>query len=70
MTAIDQIQISKPHSIGAGFLQALKDKWVRYRVYRQTLKELCELSGRELADLGMHRSNLRSAAYAAAYGDQ
>lgn len=70
MTAVDQIQVLKSNAFGAGFLQALKDKWVRYSVYRKTLNELSELSGRELADLGMHRSNLRSAAYAAAYGDQ
>lgn len=39
----------------------------RRRVYRQTLNELLALSDRELADLGLHRSQLRSIAWQAAH---
>lgn len=38
------------------------------RVYRQTLRELNALSAREMADLGLNRSMIRSVAYEAAYG--
>jgi uncharacterized protein YjiS (DUF1127 family) len=36
------------------------------RVYQETLNELSKLSTRELDDMGMHRSNLRSIAQDAA----
>lgn len=45
-----------------------KEAWTRYRLYRNTLNELRELSDRELADLGLARANLRSIAYETAYG--
>jgi uncharacterized protein YjiS (DUF1127 family) len=44
--------------------------WGAHRVYRQTLRELQDLSPRELADLGLNRSTLRSVALEAAYGKQ
>lgn len=37
----------------------------RYRVFRQTLNEMGALNNRELADLGLHRSELRRVAYQA-----
>ncbi len=40
----------------------------RRKVYRQTLAELRALSGRELDDLGIHRSMITRVAYEAAYG--
>ena len=40
----------------------------QYRVYRRTLGELSALSDRELSDLGIHRSAIRSIAHKAAYG--
>lgn len=40
----------------------------RRRVYDQTLRELAALSDRDLADLGLHRSLIRSVAREAAYG--
>ncbi|WP_298261482.1 DUF1127 domain-containing protein [uncultured Litoreibacter sp.] len=53
-------------------LVALKNELVerraKYNVYRTTLNELQYLSGRELADLGMTRGNIKSVAYEAAYG--
>ena len=39
----------------------------QYRVYRNTLAELQMLGDRELADLGLNRSVLRSVAYKSAY---
>ena len=39
----------------------------RYRTYRETLTDLEALSDRELVDLGLSRSMLRSIAYKAAY---
>jgi uncharacterized protein YjiS (DUF1127 family) len=38
-----------------------------YRLYRRTLSELQELGDRELKDLGLNRSMLRSIAYKTAY---
>jgi uncharacterized protein YjiS (DUF1127 family) len=48
----------------------LADAWRAYRVYRQTLTELQALSMRELNDLGLNPSMLRTIALEAAYGKQ
>ncbi|NKX43840.1 DUF1127 domain-containing protein [Roseicyclus persicicus] len=48
----------------------LSDAWRAYRVYRHTLAELQALSPRELADLGLNPTTLRSVALEAAYGKQ
>lgn len=45
----------------------LAERYAKYKTYRETLTELQSLSGRELADLGLSRSNLKSVAYEAAY---
>lgn len=39
----------------------------RRGVYNQTVRELNELSGRDLADLGIHRTEIKRIAYEAAY---
>ena len=39
-----------------------------YIAYRQTLRELYDLSGDELADLGLHRSEIRRVAHDSVYG--
>ncbi|MFK7938303.1 MAG: DUF1127 domain-containing protein [Roseovarius sp.] len=39
-----------------------------YRNYRKTLNELSSLNARQLADLGLNRSNLRATAHEAIYG--
>ena len=52
----------------AKFLADARDYMARRSVYRQTLRELNELTERDLADLGMSRSNIRSVAYDAAWG--
>lgn len=46
----------------------LRDKWSRYKVYRDMLDELRSLSERDLADLGIHRSQINAIAIEAAYG--
>lgn len=40
----------------------------RREVYRRTWRELDGLSERDLADLGIHRTQIREVAYEAAYG--
>lgn len=50
-----------------GFFAELNDRMARAKVYRTTYAEMNALSGRELADLGIHRSELRRIAYEAAY---
>ena len=52
----------------AGVTGSLRDSWRRFRVYRQTVRELNALGDRELADLGIHRSNIGAIATEAAYG--
>ncbi|SFR43535.1 DUF1127 domain-containing protein [Litoreibacter janthinus] len=49
------------------FKDDLAERRAKHRVYVQTLNELEALSGRELADLGLCRANLKSIAYEAAY---
>ena len=44
-----------------------KDRASRARIYRTTVMELTNLSGRELADLGIHRSEIKRIAFEAAY---
>ncbi|MCA0920100.1 DUF1127 domain-containing protein [Pseudooceanicola nanhaiensis] len=39
----------------------------RYRTFRRCVSELSALSNRELSDLGMNRSMIRSVAYEEAY---
>jgi len=49
-------------------LRALGERHAHYRAYRETLRELASLSDRELSDIGMARSQIRSVAYEHAYG--
>lgn len=52
------------------FVADLRDYMARRAVYRQTLRELNELTERDLTDLGMARANIRSVAYEAAWGSK
>lgn len=45
-----------------------KARYARYKIFRDTLAEMQELTDRELADLGLSRSMIRREAYEAAYG--
>jgi uncharacterized protein YjiS (DUF1127 family) len=51
----------------SGFRSNLAERFAQYRTYRTTLNELAMLTDRELADMGMHRSNIREIAFEAAY---
>ena len=51
----------------AARLADLRTRLERRRVFRTTLNELAVLSDRELADLGLHRSEIRRIAWQAAY---
>ena len=46
---------------------SLRERNARRRLYRETLRELGQLSNRELSDLGLHRSMIRRVAWQAAY---
>ena len=45
----------------------LADRVAKFRLYRETLEELTQLTDRELEDLGLHRSILADVARTAAY---
>lgn len=49
-------------------LGALKAALARRAVYRRTVAELRALNDRDLADLGVHRSQIANLAHEAAYG--
>lgn len=48
-------------------LATLRARYARWRLYRRTLSEMAGLSNRELADLGLHRSELKRVAFMAVY---
>ncbi|WP_235905889.1 DUF1127 domain-containing protein [Pseudooceanicola pacificus] len=50
-----------------GFFGRLAEKLSRYGAYRRCVAELSALSDRELGDLGLHRSMIRSLAHEEAY---
>lgn len=52
----------------AAFFKTAAERNVQYRIFRQTVNELSALSTRDLADLGIHRGNIKSIAMEAAYG--
>lgn len=54
----------------ANLLGNLRGYIARRALYKQTVRELAELSGRELADLGISRSMIRSVAYDAAWNSK
>ena len=49
--------------------KSMSEQYAQYRLQRRTLNELSALSNRDLADLGIHRSNIRAAAHAATHGN-
>lgn len=52
----------------AALIQDLQDRRARRKLFRVTLSELQGLGNRELRDLGLSRSQLRSVAWEHAYG--
>ncbi|EAQ46227.1 hypothetical protein MED193_07529 [Roseobacter sp. MED193] len=69
MAAVNQIATPKSvlSFLPTAWFDELSTKFARYRLYRETYNELSELSGRELADLGLNRSMIKRLAYQAAY---
>jgi uncharacterized protein YjiS (DUF1127 family) len=53
-------------AIAANVVASAKEAAARRRVFKQTFNELQSLSNRELADLGINRSMIRSIALEAA----
>ena len=47
---------------------AAMQRITNYRAYRRTIRELADLSSRDLADLGLHRSEIRRVAHESVYG--
>lgn len=61
------ISLQSTSSIGivertGALVQRLRKAWNDHATYRRTVNELSALSDRELADLGLHRSNIRQTA--------
>lgn len=52
----------------SAFVTNTKTRVEQYRIFRKTVDELSTLTDRELADLGINRSMIRSIATDAAYG--
>lgn len=67
-----QIALSAPMAHEPAFLSTLIERIsarrARNRIFRETLAELRALSDRDLSDLGLARSNIRSVAWEAATG--
>ena len=51
-----------------GFFGSIGESFRQYRAFRATYEELNSLSGNELADIGISRSDITRIAYDAAYG--
>lgn len=51
----------------AGFAAQLGARFARYKLFRATLSEMSVLSDRELRDLGLHRSQIKSIAFEHVY---
>lgn len=49
-------------------IETLRQRFHTYRQYRETVNGLSALSNRELADLGLHRSQIRAIALDSVYG--
>ena len=68
-----QTQIFRPTTQSAltsrfdALVTAFRARRAKARVFHRTLAEMAALSDRDLADLGLHRSEIRRVAYNAAY---
>lgn len=52
----------------SNFRATVADKMAKRKVFLTTLRELQSLSNRDLADLGLSRSEIKGIAFEAAYG--
>lgn len=66
MTTANQIAITNGGFITRA-LAGLAERLERRATYRKCVNELSSLNNRELRDLGLHRSMIRSLAYEEAY---
>jgi uncharacterized protein YjiS (DUF1127 family) len=69
-TTFHTTRLSNTGSFGQGLSTLrtrLAERFARYQAYRTTLSELSMLTDRELADMGVHRSDIRDIAFEAAY---
>jgi len=60
--------ISRILGSAANLLNTTIARYEKHRIYHRTLRELTVLSSRELADLGLHRTEVKRIAWEAAYG--
>ena len=69
MTTLTQISQFAPEGDAhlAAYIARTRARLAQWRLYRQTLSEMAELHDRQLADLGLHRSELKRVAYMAVY---
>lgn len=66
-----RIRRSALHVVGekvTTWLSTARERLADYTLYQRSVSELCDLSGRELADLGLHRSEIKRVAYETVYG--
>ncbi|HSF92888.1 MAG TPA: DUF1127 domain-containing protein [Paracoccaceae bacterium] len=70
MAYVTNTQIAPSNVFGAlaNFFAAAAEKLAARREFKRTVAELQALSGRELADLGLSRSEITRVALEAAYG--
>ena len=61
-------EITRNHASAGSFFKSFSEALAKRKVYRETLKELRELDTRDLADLGISRSEIPFLAREAAYG--
>ena len=69
MTTQAQIIANAPRDAShlAKLVSVFRGRYARWTLYRHTLSAMAGLSNRELADLGLHRSQLKRVAYMAVY---
>lgn len=51
-----------------GLFKAVARRFGAYMAYRRTVRELSALNGRDLADLGLHHSEIQRVAHDSIYG--
>lgn len=71
MLYVDEIRRSATQVLGddvSAAAYAALQRFVNYRLYRRTIRELSQLGAQDLADLGLHRSEIRRVAWESVYG--
>ena len=70
MTTVTDFSVTAPSFSAALTARwtALREQMAKRALDRKTISELQSLTGRELADLGIHRSAIRGIAHEAAFG--